>query len=248
MPGPDRSPSVQISRVDWAAGTRETVVEDWRRRRFNSPHDVIVARDGAIWFTGPSCGYLQGFRPEPVVGDYVYRHDPATVVADSLDKPNGIALSPDEHALQQVASGVDIGRYTHPGSNGLALDSQAQLTICELGNRRVVPPFSGGFAARDGQVTLVTDELEGPAGLAFSPDECFPRRRTSPGATATHGRSMPRPPPACTASGFTFQVSKPQLGQTGGEPCRQPFMFRPTTPPATRSWRSASRGTARSPR
>ena len=32
-------------------------------------------------------------------------------------------------------------------------------------------PFSGVFAARDGKVTLVTDELEGPNGLAFSPDE-----------------------------------------------------------------------------
>jgi gluconolactonase len=31
--------------------------------------------------------------------------------------------------------------------------------------------FSGVFAVRDGHVTLVTDELEGPNGLAFSPDE-----------------------------------------------------------------------------
>jgi len=32
-------------------------------------------------------------------------------------------------------------------------------------------PFSGVFAVRDGEVTLVTDQLEGPNGLAFSPDE-----------------------------------------------------------------------------
>ena len=32
-------------------------------------------------------------------------------------------------------------------------------------------PFSGVFAVRDGQVILVTDELAGPNGLAFSPDE-----------------------------------------------------------------------------
>ena len=29
------------------------------------------------------------------------------------------------------------------------------------------------FAVRDGEVTLVTDELEGPNGLAFSPDERY---------------------------------------------------------------------------
>jgi gluconolactonase len=34
-------------------------------------------------------------------------------------------------------------------------------------------PFSGVFAVRDGEVVLVTDELAGPNGLAFSPDERF---------------------------------------------------------------------------
>jgi gluconolactonase len=34
-------------------------------------------------------------------------------------------------------------------------------------------PFSGVFAARDGEITLVTAELTGPNGLAFSPDERF---------------------------------------------------------------------------
>jgi gluconolactonase len=34
-------------------------------------------------------------------------------------------------------------------------------------------PFSGVFAVRDGEVTLITDELDGPNGLAFSPDERY---------------------------------------------------------------------------
>ena len=58
----------------------------------------MVAGDGAIWFTDPSYGHLQGFRPPPEVGDFVYRYDPATgeltVVADGFDKPNGLAFSP----------------------------------------------------------------------------------------------------------------------------------------------------------
>jgi gluconolactonase len=33
--------------------------------------------------------------------------------------------------------------------------------------------FSGVFQVRDGEVSLVTDELEGPNGLAFSPDERY---------------------------------------------------------------------------
>jgi gluconolactonase len=34
-------------------------------------------------------------------------------------------------------------------------------------------PFSGVFAVRDGRIALVTDELQGPNGLAFSPDERY---------------------------------------------------------------------------
>ena len=111
-----RSEHARISRLDRLTGERETVVDGWRGLRFNSPNDVIAARDGSIWFTDPSYGHLQGFRPEPMVGDFVYRHDPAMgetrVVADGFDKPNGIALSPDERVLYVTDSGAN----QQPGS------------------------------------------------------------------------------------------------------------------------------------
>jgi len=84
-------------------GRTETVVDSWRGLPLNSPNDVVVKSDGTIWFTDPSYGYLQGFRPRPQLGDYVYRYDPQSgeldVVADSFDKPNGLAFSPDESVL-----------------------------------------------------------------------------------------------------------------------------------------------------
>jgi gluconolactonase len=110
-----RCEPARISRLDRTSGEREGVVEDWRGLPFNSPNDAVVASDGAIWFTDPSYGHLQGFRPAPVVGDFVYRHDPATgdttVVADGFDKPNGIALSPDERTLYVT----DRGANQEPG-------------------------------------------------------------------------------------------------------------------------------------
>lgn len=107
----------RIARVDRGSGERETVVESWRGLPFNSPNDVVVASDGAIWFTDPTYGHLQGFRPEPQVGDFVYRHDSATgqttVVADGFDKPNGIAFSPDQQTLYVTDSGAnqEAGSY-----------------------------------------------------------------------------------------------------------------------------------------
>lgn len=100
----------RISRLDPRTGAIETVVDGWAGVRFNSPNDVVVARDGAIWFTDPSYGYLQGFKPAPLAGDYVYRFDPRTarlsVVADSFDKPNGLAFSPDGSVLYVGDSGA----------------------------------------------------------------------------------------------------------------------------------------------
>jgi gluconolactonase len=92
-------------------GSVTTLVDAWEGKRLNSPNDVVVRSDGTIWFTDPAYGHLQGFRPGPQLGDYVYRHDPATgattVVADGFDKPNGLAFSPDERTLYVGDSGAN---------------------------------------------------------------------------------------------------------------------------------------------
>lgn len=107
----------RISRLNPATGAVETLVETWRGLRFNSPNDVVVRSDGTIWFTDPSYGFLQGFRPQPMVGDYVYRFDPrtgeTTVVADSFVKPNGLAFSPDESVLYITDSGANQAAGTY---------------------------------------------------------------------------------------------------------------------------------------
>ena len=69
-----------ITRVDPMTGDRTVIVDSWRGLPLNSPNDVVVAADGAIWFTDPTYGHLQGFRPPSHTGDLVYRHDPATGV------------------------------------------------------------------------------------------------------------------------------------------------------------------------
>jgi gluconolactonase len=108
----------RISAVDPATGAAETVVEELRGLPLNSPNDIVVSSDGAIWFTDPSYGWLQGFKPRPAHGDYVYRFADGrlTVVDDSFDKPNGLAFSPDESILYVGDSGAnhEIGSFV-PG-------------------------------------------------------------------------------------------------------------------------------------
>jgi len=101
----------RISALDPHTGVTETIVDAHAGRPLNSPNDVVVRRDGTIWFTDPSYGHLQGFRPGPVLRDAVYRYEPATgvttVVASSFDKPNGLAFSPDEQTLYVGESGAN---------------------------------------------------------------------------------------------------------------------------------------------
>lgn len=106
-----------VSRVDPRTGARSVMVDSWRGRRVNSPNDVAVGPDGAIWFTDPTYGFLQGFRPAPELGAFVYRYDPCRdvldVVADGFDQPNGIALSPDGATLYVGDSGAIQAPGTH---------------------------------------------------------------------------------------------------------------------------------------
>jgi gluconolactonase len=111
-----RSDHAAITAFDPRTGDVEDLVDSWRGLRLNSPNDVVVKSDGTIWFTDPSYGFLQGFRPDPQLGDFVYRLDPASgrvdVVADSFDKPNGLCFSPDESVLYVGDSGAN----QQPGS------------------------------------------------------------------------------------------------------------------------------------
>lgn len=76
-------------------------------RRLNSPNDVIVAPDGAVWFSDPPYGLIQpneGYGGEQEqAGCFVYRLDQTTgeVTAKITDmlRPNGLALSPDGRTL-----------------------------------------------------------------------------------------------------------------------------------------------------
>jgi gluconolactonase len=138
-----------IALMDPGTGRSETLVDSWRGLPLNSPNDVVVKSDGTVWFTDPSYGYLQGFRPAPEVPDRVYRFDPRTselrVAAEGLDKPNGIAFSPDESVLYVTDSGANQepgSYYPNRPHHIVAFDVTSGG---ELGPRRVFAVTTPGF-------------------------------------------------------------------------------------------------------
>ena len=93
-------------------GTETVLADRVQGRRLNSPNDVVVASDGAIWFTDPHYGIMmdyEGARAEQEVPCRVYRIDPADgavrVVSDEYDGPNGLCFSPDERTLYVAETG-----------------------------------------------------------------------------------------------------------------------------------------------
>jgi gluconolactonase len=88
-------------------GTVIPLIDNWNGARFNSPNDVVVASDGAIWFSDPHYGITVATEGHP--GDleygecFVFRYDPATDTVDpviiDIEEPNGLAFSPDERIL-----------------------------------------------------------------------------------------------------------------------------------------------------
>ncbi|WP_340614399.1 SMP-30/gluconolactonase/LRE family protein [Xenorhabdus thailandensis] len=76
-------------------------------KRFNSPNDVVVRSDGTIWFTDPPYGIIsddEGYKSESqIIGCYVYCYDPddgrISIVTSDVQRPNGLAFSPDEKWL-----------------------------------------------------------------------------------------------------------------------------------------------------
>lgn len=98
----------RISTGPAAGGEAKTVVDKHDGKKLNSPNDVVVKKDGTVWFTDPPYG-LPKDQTKEAEGNFVYRLDPKTgktsIVSKDQDMPNGLAFSPDEKRLYIADSG-----------------------------------------------------------------------------------------------------------------------------------------------
>lgn len=182
------SGSRSLDRLDLRTKRRTTLVDRYGGKRFNSPNDMHVARDGAIWFTDPPYG-LKGedrspAREQPVNGVYRWREGGEAVLIDgSLTRPNGIALSPNERRLYVSVSDsadprimvYDLGRDGMPTAARMLVSARAAH---EAG----APGLPDGMkVARDG--TLVCSM---PGGIMFMTPEGEPIGLIETGASAAN--------------------------------------------------------------
>ena len=92
-----------LARVDLATRQKTVFAGSYQGKRFNSPNDLVVGRNGDVYFTDPPYG-LAGIQTSPLrelAYTGVFRVTPdnqVQLIADNLF-PNGIALSPDNRVL-----------------------------------------------------------------------------------------------------------------------------------------------------
>jgi gluconolactonase len=122
--------------------------------RFNSPNDVVVSRDGTIWFSDPDYGIksdYEGNRAESEIGSNdLYRIVPqgdggrVERVRSDFVKPNGLAFSPDERILYVSDTGKSDDPHGPPHIRAFTVDASGALSGGDV-FAATDPPASDGF-------------------------------------------------------------------------------------------------------
>ena len=98
----------RVARVE-KDGTQTSLADKFEGKRFNSPNDLAVRKNGDIYFTDPPYG-LDGLNKSPLKElewNGVYRiaaDGKVALVVKDITFPNGIGLSPDEKILYVAVS------------------------------------------------------------------------------------------------------------------------------------------------
>ena len=102
----------RVTRTE-ADGSVVVLVSHWNGKELNSPNDVIVNSDGAIYFTDPTYGRIEYYgvaRDQELSFQGVYRIDAddnaLTLLADDFEAPNGLCFSLDERSFVHQRHGT----------------------------------------------------------------------------------------------------------------------------------------------
>ncbi len=125
--------SLQNPKADY-----EVLVEGYDGKKFNSPNDLVFNSKGELYFTDPPYGLDEWDEKElDFQGVYKIGLDGSlSLQIDSLSRPNGIGLSPDERTLYIGQSDPEKARYYafDLDENGDVVSGRILLDVTELVN------------------------------------------------------------------------------------------------------------------
>jgi len=123
----------QIARLE-IDGSETSLASHYDGKRLNSPNDIVLKSDGSIYFTDPPYGIRESEKELSFHGVYRLADGSTTpiLLVDSLNRPNGLAFSPDESKL--YVCDTDAGRVLvyDVGADGLLINGQEFIKL--IGN------------------------------------------------------------------------------------------------------------------
>ena len=119
-------------------GSYRVLADKYEGKRFNSPNDVVLGPDDALYFTDPTLDLPKGEKQEiPFQGVYRRGADGSVrLLTQDLVQPNGLAFSPDGRLLYIDDSKTREIRVYDAAANG-------ELTNGRLFGKEEGPPRSG---------------------------------------------------------------------------------------------------------
>ena len=146
------SKSRRVTRMD-KKGNVEVLAEKWEGKRLNAPNDIVVRRDGHVWFTDPAFGEQTDGRELDFYGIYhITPKGELKLVARPKGRPNGIALSPNGRVLYVAISddrtilAFDVDRAGEASNERIAV-------------RNIDGPPDGIRADEKGNIWVAANEL-----------------------------------------------------------------------------------------
>jgi len=122
-----------IARIDLTTREKTLLCTHYQGKRFNSPNDLVLGADGAIYFTDPPYG-LEGVHDSPrremaYTGVFRLAPDNSVTLIDDGVMPNGIGLSVDGRTLYATDRvgwvAWDLDEAGRPGPRRTHIDRQA---------------------------------------------------------------------------------------------------------------------------
>ncbi|MBM81348.1 MAG: gluconolactonase [Planctomycetaceae bacterium] len=150
----------RVTRTSMETGEIEILADQFEGKRLNAPNDIAACSNGRIFFTDPC--YADRSTME-LDHDSVYRIDTdgtltRAITQPEIQRPNGIALSPDEKILYLVDSCPVMEGNRKIWAFDLSDDG-------ELSNQRVIYDFAPGRGG-DGMAVDQEGNLYIAAGIA----------------------------------------------------------------------------------
>jgi sugar lactone lactonase YvrE len=168
--------SRRVTRTD-KKGNIEVLADHWQGKRLNAPNDIVVRKDGHVYFTDPAFGNQQDSRELDFYGIYhIAPKGELEVIARPKGRPNGIAISPNGRTLYVSNSDEHNLRAYDLDHNGAASNERILVSkidgvpdgvrVDEKGNIYLAANKIDVYSP-EGKILGTIDTAETPSNCAF---------------------------------------------------------------------------------